>query len=404
MKNLQTDLTLQEAVRLWREALTGAGWLETCTTEDVRIVSAMGRVTAHPVVAVRPVPHYAGAAMDGFAVRAADTGNAQTSNPITLKIVPFGEIVTPGTAALVDTGDALPPGADSVIMKEYVKLENGAIKINSAISLGQHVRQIGEDISAGALVLPAGHVIRPADIAAALASGDELISVMAKPRVAVIPTGDEIVDSAEEVVPGKIRDINSYMLAALLSSWEAEVLRYPVTPDDPAKLKNVILLALRQNDLVVMNAGTSGGTDDYTEQVLRSLGQVCCSGVAIRPGRPVLLAVIEGKPVIGLPGYPVSCLLTAELFLRDMVYEYQRRKPPERSKMQARLSRTVLSRLGVEEFVRVALTSGNPYAVASVLNRGASLISSLTQADGWLRIPADCSEINADSIVEVELF
>ena len=400
----QSDPTRLEAAANWRKALIQASWFETCATEEVAVTEAMGRVTAESVIAVRSVPHYAGSAMDGFAVRSADTREAVLDAPITLSLQSGNEAVMQGTAVAVNTGDALPPGADSVIMKEHVGWLDGNIEICSAVLPGQHIRQIGEDIAVGALVLPAGRVISPADIASALAAGGDRIQVRAKPRVMVIPTGDEIVDSAEKLKPGYIRDINSPMLSALISGWGAVVMRHPIVHDVPEALREAILSSLEVSDLVVTNAGTSNGTEDFTGPVLGILGQVCCQGVAIRPGRPVLLAVVGGKPVIGLPGYPVSCMLTAQLFVRELLYEFQGARPPEKQIVRARITQDIHSKPGVEEFLRVTMKQGHPYAEATVLPRGASLISALSQADGMLRIEADCAIVGAGEIVEIEMF
>ena len=400
----QSDPTRLEAAANWREALIEDGWFETCATEEVAVTEAMGRVTAESVIAVRSVPHYAGSAMDGFAIRAADTRAAAQDAPITLSLQSGNETVLAGTAVAVNTGDALPPEADSVIMKEHVGWQDGKIVIFSAVLPGQHVRQIGEDIAVGALVLPAGRIISPADIASALAAGGDRIPVKAKPRVTVIPTGDEIVDSAEKLKPGYIRDINSPMLSALITGWGAVVMRHPIVHDVPEALREAILSSLEVSDLVVTNAGTSNGTEDFTGPVLGILGELCCQGVAIRPGRPVLLAVVGGKPVIGLPGYPVSCMLTAQLFLRELIYEFQGARPPEKRIVRARLTQEIHSKPGVEEFLRVTMNQGRPYAEATVLPRGASLISALSQADGMLRIEADCAIVGAGEIVEIEMF
>ena len=398
------DPTREEAAKRWHEALVQSGWLESCPMEETHIVDALGRVIVQPVVALRPVPHYAGSAMDGFAVRSMDTQDASPEQPIVLFIAPAGETLMPGTAVTVDTGDALPPGADSVLMKERASVRDGCIELHSPVLQGHHVRKIGEDIMTGETVLPAGRVVGPAEIAAALAVGAERVRIAAQPRIAVIPTGDEIVDSAEELPAGSIRDINSYMLTALFSSWGASVRRYPVVPDDPQLLRAAITGALTECDLVVTNGGTSAGTDDYTAEVFRDIGQMCCHGVAIRPGRPVVLAVVGGKPVIGLPGYPVSCMLTAELFLRDLLYEYQSADKPRRRTCRVKLAQEVRSKPEVEEYVRVKLIPGDEMDIACPLPRGASLISTLTQVDGWLRIGIGSYGLEADAIVEVELF
>ena len=398
------DLPRQQAYESWHTALGQAGWLTSCPTEEIPIASAIGRIIAQPVVARRSVPHYAGSAMDGFAVHVDDTRQAASQHPALLTVVPVGVECREGQAVPVDTGDVLPAGADSVIMLEQAMVKDGRLEIEAPARAGQHVRQIGEDIEKDAVLLPAGTSVGPAEIAAAMAAGADWAVVMARPRITVIPTGDEIVDSADELPAGRIRDINSYMLAALLEGWGASVRRHPVVPDDLVRLRQVVGAAIAASDLVVMNAGTSGGAGDFTRVVLDSLGEVVCHGVAIRPGRPVLLALVDGKPVIGLPGYPVSCLLTATLFLKELLHEYQRRPLPHRQVVRARLATGVHSRTGAENYFRVLLEEGKPLPVARVLPKGASLISTLTQAHGWLRIAADCGELDADAVVEVELF
>lgn len=384
--------------------LARSGWLETCPVIEIDIVSAIGRVTAADVFAARSVPHYDGAAMDGFAVRAVDTLLAAPLHTLSLPVLPPGSALQPATAVLVDTGDALPAGADSVIMKEHVVCKGQQIEIQSVAVQGQHVRRVGEDMRQGDKVIPAGRSIGPADIAACLAVGADRIKVMAQPKVCVIPTGTEIVDSADELPPGTIRDINSYMLSALFSSWGAQVRRHAVLSDDQSQLRQAVGAAVAESDLVVINAGTSGGTEDFTASVLAGLGQVSCHGVAIRPGRPVILAVVDGKPVVGLPGYPVSCMLTAELFTQELLFEYQKKVLPKRQAVQARLAQQVVSRPGVEEFLRVILTAGEKNPVAMPLARGASLISTLTQAQGLLRIDPEIDKLNAGEMVTIELF
>ena len=393
-----------QALAYWRLMLARSGWLDTCPVVEIDVVAAVGRVTAEEIFAARSVPHYDGSAMDGFAVRAADTLLATPLKAVTLNVLPPGSALQPATAVLVDTGDALPAGADSVIMKEHVICKGQQLEIESVAVCGQHVRRVGEDMMQGDKVIPAGRSIGPVDIAACLAVGADRIKVMAQPKVCVIPTGTEIVDSADELQPGAIRDINSYMLSALFSNWGAQVRRHAVLSDDQAQLRQAIAAAVAENELVVINAGTSGGTEDFTATVLAGMGQVCCHGVAIRPGRPVILAVVDGKPVVGLPGYPVSCLLTAELFTQELLYEYQKKVLPKRQTVQARLAQQVVSRLGVEEFLRVILTAGKTNPVVMPLARGASLISTLTQAQGLLRIDPEIDKLNAGEMVTIELF
>lgn len=404
MKDTLTDVGRCDALANWRLALVQAGWLESCLHEESEIVHALGRVIAEPIFAARSVPHYVGAAMDGYAVQAADTAGLMPGQVRHLTVLSTGSLWQPHTAIIVDTGDALPDGTDSVIMKEHVVCDAQQIEVPLAVALGQHVRKIGEDMLQGQMVLPAGRVVSPADMAACLAVGADRVNVLARPRVCVIPTGSEIVDSAENLPPGSIRDINSYMLAALFGSWGAAVRRNPVVADEREGLRQAIVGALQESDLVVINAGTSGGTEDFTAEVLAGLGRVCCHGVAIRPGRPVILAVVQGKPVIGLPGYPVSCMLTAELFTQELLHEFQHKPLPRQKTVKAKLSRQVDSRFGVEEFLRVALEAGSPHPMVVPLARGASLISTLTQAHGLLRIGPETDKLNAGEIVAIELF
>lgn len=404
MKQLMADPSRAEALSRWRQCLDQDGWLVSCRQEECKIIDAMGRVIAEPVFASRSVPHYVGAAMDGFAVRALDTTDLLPGEGRHLPVLQPGSPWRPQTAVVVDTGDALPDGTDSVIMKEHVVFDAERIEFRSSVSPGQHVRKVGEDILQGQLVLPAERVVSPADIAACLAVGADWVRVYARPRVCVIPTGSEIVDSAEDLPAGSIRDINSYMLVALFDGWGAISRRHPVVADDREGLQQAIARVLPENDMVVINAGTSSGTEDFTATVLAGLGRVCCHGVAIRPGRPVILAVVQGKPVVGLPGYPVSCMLTAELFTQELMYQYQRKSIPPKQTVQAKLGKAVESRLGVEEFLRVSLDYGLPLPQAMPLARGASLISTLTQAQGLLRIGPDTDKLSAGEIVAIELF
>jgi len=404
MMQLMADPSRTEALSRWRQCLDQDGWLVSCRQEECKIIDAMGRVIAEPVFASRSVPHYVGAAMDGFAVRALDTTDLLPGEGRHLPVLQPGSPWRPQTAVVVDTGDALPDGTDSVIMKEHVVFDAERIEFRSSVSPGQHVRKVGEDILQGQLVLPAERVVSPADIAACLSVGADWVRVYARLRVCVIPTGSEIVDSAEDLPAGSIRDINSYMLAALFDGWGAISRRHPVVADDREGLQQAIARVLPENDMVVINAGTSSGTEDFTATVLAGLGRVCCHGVAIRPGRPVILAVVQGKPVVGLPGYPVSCMLTAELFTQELIYQYQRKSIPPKQTVQAKLGKAVESRLGVEEFLRVSLDYGLPLPQAMPLARGASLISTLTQAQGLLRIGPDTDKLSAGEIVAIELF
>ena len=297
----------------------------------------------------------------------------------------------------------MPPGTNAVIMVEDVHFDGAQAEIIAAAAPWQHVRIIGEDIVANELVVPEHQAISPVDIAALLAAGLDSIAVLAKPRVALIPTGDEIVASYRELKPGAILDVNSHMLAAAVRDWHGEATRYPIVRDDPAALEQSVGEALAANDIVVVNAGTSAGTEDFTATVLGRLGEVLTHGVAIKPGKPVVLAICQGKPVIGLPGYPVSAMLTAELFLRDILLERQKLPVLDPWQVDATVVRQVPSAVGVEEYVRVSVGNVQGKLVAAPLNRGAGMISSLTRAQGILSIPEGGSGLNAGSVAPVRL-
>ena len=396
-------LQRQQAQELWWQRLTDCGYFKNLPAEKVPVEASSGRVTACSVYAKQSVPHYNGSAMDGIAVCAQDTFGAQETEPKTLILVPLGTPVTSGCCCIVDTGDLMPLGTNAVVMIEDVHIANGKAEIIAAVAPWQHVRIIGEDIVVNELVIPEHHIITPVDIAALLAAGLEDIAVVRKPKVAVIPTGDEIVATRGELRPGTILDVNSYMLAAAIAEWGGEPVRLGIIKDIRQAIKEAILDSLQENDMVIVNAGTSAGTDDYTADVLADLGEVLVHGVAIKPGKPVILAICQGKPVIGLPGYPVSAMLTAELFARDIVFARQKLLRPEEPKVEAALVKQVPSNIGVEEYLRVSVGSVQGKMVAAPLSRGAGLISSLTKAQGIVSIGHASSGINAGATVPVRL-
>ena len=395
--------TRQQAQDLWVNRLSDSGFFSKLPVETIDVDESLGRVTAYSVYARQSAPHYNSAAMDGIAVRASDTFGAQDAVPVKLTLQAATMPYFPGCCYIVDTGDVLPPGTNAVIMVEDVHFAADQAEILAAATPWQHVRIIGEDIVANELVAPEHQVISPVDIAAMLAAGLENVDVIARPRVAIIPTGDEIVATYQELKPGVILDVNSHMLAAAVREWQGTPQRHPIVKDDPVALKQAISEELNSNDIVVVNAGTSAGTEDYTAEILGQLGEVLTHGVSIKPGKPVVLAICQGKPVIGLPGYPVSAMLTAELFLRDILLQRQKLPIPAPVQIEASLVRQVPSSVGVEEYVRVSLGNVQGKMVAAPLNRGAGLISSLTRAQGIISIPEAGSGLNAGAAAQVRL-
>ena len=393
----------EQAQKTWWDALRACGFFRDLPCETVSVNDALGRVTACSVYARQSAPHYNSAAMDGIAVNARDTYGAQETAPRTLKLLPAGSAFETGGCFIVDTGDALPSGTNAVIMVEDVHFSNSTAEIIAAAAPWQHVRIIGEDIVANELVIAEHLAVTPVDIAALMAAGLENIEVLARPKVAVIPTGDEIVSARSELVPGKILDVNSHMLAAAVTEWGGIPCRKGIVKDDPEALKHAITSALQDCDLVVVNAGTSAGTEDFTASVLSVLGEVLIHGVSIKPGKPVVLALCHGKPVIGLPGYPVSAMLTAELFLRDALNERQKLPRTEPAYADATVVRQIASTVGVEEYIRVSIGTVQGKLVAAPLNRGAGLISSLTRAQGIIGIAEGNTGLNSGSVAQVRL-
>ena len=391
-----SDIPLHEAVQKFQDALQQAGALTLSEAETVPLEQAHRRVTAAPVWAARSSPHYDAAAMDGVAVRAQETIGATETSPLRLKI---------DTQAIwVDTGDPMPPGFDAVIMVEVIhEVDDTTIEIQAPVAPYQHVRPLGEDIVATELVLPASHLLRPQDLAACAAAGLTALAVRKPPHVAVIPTGTELIPIGTEPKAGDIIEFNSLMLGAMIAEWGGKATRWQAIPDDYERLKHTILDALAASDIVVVNAGSSAGSEDYTARAIADLGQLVVHGVALRPGHPVVLGVVGSKPVLGIPGYPVSAALTCELFIKPLIEQKLGIPPQARPKMTARISRKVLSPTGEDEYLRVRLGQVGEKMVATPIQRGAGVIMSLVRADGLVTIPRFSEGLDAGQEVVVEL-
>ncbi len=395
-KKYLSNTPFAEALSIYNEALKAANIGNHLPGERVAISDALGRVTSEAVIAKISSPFYHSAAMDGYAVKFIDTFGAAETRPKRLK--------TPLQAVAVDTGDPMPDGFDAVIMIEDVeKVSESEIEILKAATPWQHVRLVGEDIVATELIISENHVIRPVDMAAMIASGHKTVMVRKRPRIAVIPTGTELVEPGSDLKRGDIIDFNSTMLSAMATECGAASARKKIVKDDAALLKRTILEAAAENDLVVINAGSSAGREDFTAHVLADIGKVHVHGVNIKPGKPVILAIVQGKPVIGIPGYPVSAALTFNLFVKPVLYALQGRPVPPVDTITAKLSRQVASRLGQEEFVRVKLGSVSGNLIATPVTRGAGALMSLVRADGIIRIPAESEGIAGGHEVTVEL-
>jgi putative molybdopterin biosynthesis protein len=386
---------LSDALARWEAALKGRSMLAPLPAEAVPVPESLGRVTAEAVLARVSAPFYHSAAMDGYAVRFPETFGASETSPRRLRI---------GEGALaVDTGDPMPEGFNAVIMVEDVNVVEGSIEFIAPVTPWENVRTVGEDIVATELIAPESHRIRPVDIGAMLAGGHVQVKVRRRPRVAVIPTGTELVEPGSDLKKGDIIEYNSRVLTGLVREWGGEGIRMDIVPDDPGRLKEALRHAAASAHMVVVNAGASAGREDFTRAAIEELGEILLHGVSIKPGKPVMLGFIEGRPVLGVPGYPVSAYLTFTLFARPLVMRWQGLADEGGEMLRARLSRQVASALGQEEFVRMKVGKVGENLIATPLGRGAGLIMSMVRADGILRVPAMSEGIGAGEDVEVEL-
>lgn len=367
--------------------------------ERIPVIHSLGRITAEAVYARYSSPSYNSCAMDGIAVISAHTKGASESHP--LRLVYEKDYLD------VDTGDMIMPPYDAVIMAEdLIETEDGeGYTIIAPTHPFAHVRAIGEDIVAKEMILPTGHRIRAIDISVLISAGITEIEVIKKPVVGIIPTGDEMIEYTEPLEDGKIIETNSWMFENLVTENDGIGRRYPILPDDLELIRQKLFEAVSECDMVIINAGSSAGRDDYTIHAIQGLGEVYTHGVAVKPGKPVILSKIQNKPVIGLPGYPVSSYLTFTEFVLPVMNMYCRPGGFVRQQKQvtAKLSKTLMSGLKYEEYVRVKLGIVENELVASPLERGAGASMSLVRADGFCVIPQDKEGILAHESIQVKL-
>lgn len=396
MKNIYVkNMPLAEAKEKWQQALAKINFYNGAAVTEIAVESALGEITGKPVFAGHSSPIYNAAAMDGIAVHFADLAAASEASPVRLGKEQF----TP-----VNTGNNLPQGFDAVVMIEDVHyVSEDEVELINPATPWQHVRTIGEDIVTTELILPQGHKVRPIDQGAMLATGVTTISIKKQPVVQVIPTGSELIQPGNTPAPGQIIEFNSRILAGYLNEWGAQATGAAPVSDDKEKLKKAMRDAAQANDIVIINAGASAGTRDYTSTVLAELGEVIVHGVAIKPGKPVILAIVDNTPVIGLPGYPVSAILTMRLFVQEMIYNFMGMQQPPPQWTTARMSRPMHSAMGVDEFVRVTLGQVGKELMATPAGKGAGAVMSLVRADGILTLPAGSEGVGAGEEVNVEL-
>jgi len=403
-----------EALNRFLDALSFQPQVEEIGTHD-----ALGRVLLQPAVAHYPLPSFPRTTVDGYAVRASDTYGASESLPAYLTLigeVPMGAApkfsISRGECALIHTGGMLPDGSDAVVMVEYTQSARpGEVEILKAVAVGENVLKVGEDVAAGQEVISVGTRLRPSEIGGLMALGITNLSVSRRPKIGIISSGDEVVPPDSELRSGQVRDVNAYTLSALVQACGGIPVRYGIISDRAEAMSSAAGQALQECDMVIITAGSSASTRDLTSQVVNQLGSpgVLVHGVNVRPGKPTILAVCDGKPVIGLPGNPVSALVIASLFVVPVVEALQGlgQTRPKMS-IAAELTLNLSSQAGREDWVPVRLLPGNPessisYRADPVFGKS-NLIFTLVRADGLIRIPPDATGLSNGEIVDVYPF
>lgn len=395
-RNLYLKTTpVQEAIDIYRSEVEKRVELQY---ETIPVTESLNRITGKAVYAKYCSPLFNAAAMDGIAVNVAKTEGASEGTPV--------ELVFGKDYRIIDTGDPIHEPYDAVIMAEDLleTEDENKVKIISPAVPWQHIRPVGEDIVAGEMILPGRHCIRPIDVGVLLSGGIVEIEVVKNPTVAIFPTGTEIIEPGTEPKDGDIIESNSRMFENMAKVQGAEAVRFETIPDDYERIRDAVKEAAEKFDMVIINAGSSAGTEDYTVHVLRELGEVIIHGVSIKPGKPVILAFVNNKPVIGLPGYPVSAYIGFENFVSPVLSYMGGRVEKKNKKVEAVISRRLVSSLKHKEYVRVKVGCVGDKIVAAPLARGAGAAMSLVRADGFCVIPQNSEGCEAGEKLEVELY
>lgn len=388
-----TNLSVEEAQARFAAHL---GLQPKAETEQIEVIDALGRQTAAPVFAAYNSPLWDSSAMDGVMVISTRTAGATEVSPVLLH---QGADYLP-----VNTGDPIHPPFDAVIMAEDIReIDDKTIQIRQGAAPWQHVRPVGEDIVQGEMILPGGHTIRPVDIGVLLSGGVTQIAVRQLIRVAILPTGSELIESGQMPKPGDIIESNSRMLEGLIRENDGMPSRFPIVPDVHGDIKTALQTALKAHDVVLICSGTSAGTEDHTVRVLRELGEVIVHGVAIKPGKPTILAVVDGVPVIGIPGYPVSAYVAYQNFVSPLLNALAGQPKTVAQTVEAVLTRRIVSSFQHKEYVRVKIGKIGDKLVATPLPRGAGAAMSLVHADGFCIVEQDCEGLEAGASVTLTL-
>jgi molybdopterin molybdotransferase len=381
--------------------------------EVIPTTEALDRVAAAPVLSPSALPAFPRSTMDGYAVRARDTFGASAALPAYLNVigeVPMGRppllTLTAGAAALVHTGGMIPDGADAVVMIEHTQAtRENEIEVVKAVAVGENVLRVGEDVAEGATVIEGGVRLRPQDLGGLMALGITEVAVAPRPRFGILATGDEVVSPESNVGPGQIRDVNSYSVSGLVERAGGIPVRYGIAPDNFEALLAASSKALNECDGLILSAGSSVSVRDMTGEVINRLGKpgVLVHGVAVKPGKPTLLAVCDDKPAFGLPGNPVSALIIAELFVKPTIERMQGLTTVVRH-LHAKLTRNIASEAGREDYVPARLIDRDGETFAEPVFGKSNLIFTLVRADGIIHIPLNANGVSAGELVEVRLF
>lgn len=395
-RNIYIDnIPLEEARKLFFERIHTFGAYSK--SETISILESVGRIAAEAVFSKRSSPDYCAAAMDGILLFPDKIAEARENNPVYLKEGEDFRYINTGNPIDYKIGNAV------LMIENLIREDNGQIKVYTNVKPWENIRPMGEDITQGELVIPKGQIIRPIDLGALISAGIKELAVVKKPTIAIIPTGDEVLDIfKEEYIPGRVVDSNSYVFKALVEEWGGKGTILPKSLDIEDELKKRVADAVENFDIVVIGAGSSAGSKDFSKKVVEELGEVIVHGIGIKPGKPTILGVIKNKPVLGIPGYPVSSYVAVENFLKPLLESYSKIKIRDQY-VDAVLSRALTSSLKHKEFVRVSLAKIEGQLIATPLSRGAGMTMSLAKADGILEIDKNLEGISAGEKVRVKL-
>lgn len=365
-------------------------------SEKIDIRDAFGRIVSKKLEAINSTPHYHASAMDGIAVKSNRTLGASEIEP--KRLIENKDFV------YVDTGDLVPEAFNSVIMIEDInEIKEGIIEIEKAITPWENIRNIGESLVKGEIILKKHQRIDSYAIGLVLETGITQVEVFKKPIVEFIPTGSELIKPGSKLVPGKLIEYNSYVLSNLAKKWGGEIIRNEIVDDDYNIIKKKIIDASEKSDFIVVLSGSSAGSEDYTSNIIEEIGELYVHGVSIKPGGPVILGKVNNKPVIGVPGYPVAAALNFRLFARKIIFNLNGKKDKKDKKIKARVKTKINSKLGFREFLRVKLTNLDNELVAIPLKRSSGVIGSLVEADGFLVISEFSEGIDREELVDITL-